>query len=78
METLENSETFETKINKVLNHLQNHSKITSWEAITKYRCSRLAAVIFVLKERGHNITTQRVTENKKHFAVYHFHAASKL
>jgi hypothetical protein len=78
METLEKSETFETKINKVLNHLQTHKQITSWEAITKYKCSRLAAVIYVLKERGHNITTQRVSENKSHFAIYHFHGQRKL
>jgi hypothetical protein len=79
METFEqNQESFETKISKILKHLQTHSQITSWEAISKYQCSRLAAVIFKLKERGHSITTERVTENKSNYAIYHFHGTSNF
>jgi hypothetical protein len=77
METLsEKNESFETKIAKILSHLQTHGQITSWEAISKYRCSRLAAVVFVLKSRGHSITTERVTENKSNYAIYHFHKSN--
>jgi hypothetical protein len=73
---METTETFETKMKSVTDHLIYHKKITSWEAISKYQCSRLAAVIFKLKERGHSITTERVTENKSNYAIYHFHKSN--
>lgn len=49
----------ETQIQKILNHLKIHKSITSWEAIQKYRVTRLSAVIFVLRERGYDIISNR-------------------
>lgn len=49
-----------TKTNDVLNHLQEHGSITSWEAIEKYGATRLSAIIFNLKERGYEIETQNI------------------
>jgi hypothetical protein len=72
------SSSFENKTRLVLKHLQFHKKITSWEAITKYQATRLAAIIFRLKEEGHNITTEMVHEDKKRWAVYHYHEASRF
>lgn len=43
----------------VLWHLQNYGKITSWEAIKEYGITRLAALVFYLKEDGHDIETER-------------------
>ena len=39
----------------VLWHLQNKGHITSWEAIKEYGATRLSAIIFNLRQRGHNI-----------------------
>jgi hypothetical protein len=43
----------------VLKHLEKYGKITSWEAFTKYHCTRLSAVIFQLR-KTHKITTSDV------------------
>lgn len=75
---METKPTFETKIKSVLNHLQYHKTITSWEAITLYRATRLAAVIFILKERGHLIETQMVYEDNTRYAVYHYAGQKKI
>ena len=39
-----------TQIKQVSNHLKEKKKITSWEAIEKYRCTRLSAVIHKLRK----------------------------
>jgi hypothetical protein len=59
-----------SKSNQVLMHLQK-KPITSWEAITKYRVTRLADVIFKLKKKGHNIVTWMVDDGEVRFARYY-------
>lgn len=54
----------------VLNHLQQYGSITSWEAITDYRITRVGAVIYELKRRGHNITSKSETNNGKYYTRY--------
>jgi hypothetical protein len=54
----------------ILNHLKEHKYITQWEAIQKYRITRLSARIYELREKGHNIITNHITENGKTFAEY--------
>lgn len=39
-----------TKTKKVLEHLQKHGSITSWEAITEYGATRLSAIIYNLRQ----------------------------
>lgn len=46
-----------TQCEKVAKHLKGKGSITSWEAIEKFRITRLSAVIFVLKERGFKISS---------------------
>tara|TARA_Y100001938_G_scaffold151183_1_gene247025 strand:+ start:3444 stop:3683 length:240 start_codon:yes stop_codon:yes gene_type:complete len=46
-----------SKKDLILIHLQMHSTITSWEAIQKFKATRLSAIIFNLKQEGHNIIT---------------------
>ena len=41
----------------VLNHLKEHGKITSWEAIQLYKATRLSGIIFTLKQQGYVIDT---------------------
>jgi len=53
----------------VLNHLKK-KPITSWEAITQYRATRLADIIFKLRGRGFNITTEFVENGSIRYARY--------
>ena len=53
----------------VLNHLKKRP-ITSWQAITMYRATRLADIIFKLRGRGFNISTELVEDGKVRYARY--------
>lgn len=53
------------KTQKVLDHLKNGKTITSWEAIQKYRATRLSAIIFNLKEKGYPIASSMVYDVDK-------------
>jgi len=59
-----------TKTDQVLTHLTKNP-ITSWEAIMLYRVTRLADIIFKLKQRGHNIVTKMIDEGEVRFARYY-------
>jgi len=60
-----------SKIKQVEQHLKKYKKITSWEAITKYKATRLSSIIFTLKERGLNIKSVRTHgDDGVHFATY--------
>jgi hypothetical protein len=58
-----------TQIEAILAHL-NRKSITPLEALEKYGCFRLAAVIHKLRSRGIAIKTVDKTENGKTFAQY--------
>ena len=50
----------ETKTRKVLEYLQTHPNgITSMEAITMFGATRLSAIVFNLRKRGFNITSEK-------------------
>ena len=59
-----------SKIDQVLTHLKK-KPITSWEAINLYHATRLADIVFKLKQRGHNIVTYMVNDGEVHFARYY-------
>ena len=59
-----------TKTDKVLKHLQTYKVITSWDAIAHYRATRLSAIIFNLRKRGYNITTEMIYDKGGSYAVY--------
>lgn len=46
----------------VLDYLKKHKSITSWKAIQEFHITRLAAVIFDLKDEGYIISTQRMKD----------------
>jgi hypothetical protein len=56
----------------ILLHLQSGRTITPIDALSKYGCFRLGARIFDLKEAGHPIEKEMVTdpETEKRFARY--------
>lgn len=46
----------------ILKYIQTHKRgITSKEAIEKFGCTRLSAVVHTLKRKGYNITSWRET-----------------
>lgn len=69
---MESTQSFETKTQAVLKHLQENKSITSWEAINLFKATRLSAIIFRLRERGHSITTEMIYENRSNYAIYHY------
>lgn len=61
----------QTQNKMVLEHLQKHGRITSWDAIQKYRVTRLSGRIFDLRHIGYPIKTQTGhSKDGRHFAVY--------
>lgn len=54
-----------TKTEMVLKHLQRYGTITTWTAITKYKATRLSAIIFNLKEQGYDIWSERKSKKDK-------------
>lgn len=59
---------------KILKHLLEHGSITTFEAFSKFKITRLSGRIFDLKELGVNIESNIVYKKKKgetvHYAVY--------
>jgi hypothetical protein len=51
----------ETQCNQVHRHLAAGRTLTTWQAINLFRCTRLAARIAELKERGVKIKTRMLT-----------------
>ena len=58
-----------SQLNEIKQHLLWYDTITSWEAIEKYRITRLSAIIHTLRhEGGMNITsTDKRKENGKNW-----------
>ena len=52
------SEKKTNKTEKVLQHLEKYGHITSLEAIEKYGATRLSAIIFNLRKKGYEISTE--------------------
>lgn len=55
---------------QILEHLLTVGSLTPIEALTKYGCFRLAAVIWRLREEGYHIDTYMVGEGQKQYAEY--------
>lgn len=59
-----------TQRQQVLNHLKTNGTITSWEAITLFRATRLSGIIYSLRKSGYPITSTMETNGNKHYARY--------
>lgn len=63
----------ESKASKIRNYLIKHGSITSWQSITMFRATRLAAEIHNLRKKGWYITTEmKMTDEGNAYAKYHF------
>lgn len=63
-----------TQEEMVLEYLKAGNSLTPLDALQKFGCFRLSAVIFNLKKYGHNIKTEMISNGtrfgKKQFAKY--------
>jgi len=59
-----------TQTEAILDYLKAGHTITPLEALDKFGCFRLGARIWDLVQAGHDIETEIVHQNKKHFARY--------
>ena len=65
-----------SKTQDVLNHLKVYGSISQMEAVEYYNLYRLGSVIFALRKRGYNITTEDIPFTSKYgikgsYAKYH-------
>jgi hypothetical protein len=62
----------QTQIELIENHLKQYGSISSWEAIQKFRITRLSAIIYKLKKHNMIITKEnkRSADGHKWYAEY--------
>lgn len=56
----------ETHYDRILRHLKDYGSITSWEAIEEYGCTRLSAVIYMLRQVGYIITSETISRKNRY------------
>jgi hypothetical protein len=59
-----------TQIDSIRAHLVKGKPITPLEALERYGCFRLAAVIFKIREEGFTVETEMVHKGQKKWASY--------
>lgn len=59
-----------TQVNEVLHHLETNGSITSWQAITLYKITRLAEYVRQLREEGFEIESNWEHGNGKRWVRY--------
>lgn len=65
------SKNLDTKIGKVRAFLEDGNSITSWQAIELFRCTRLSAVIYALRnDYGMAIADKRIYEEDTNYSKY--------
>ncbi|MBV7387249.1 helix-turn-helix domain-containing protein [Pasteurellaceae bacterium TAE3-ERU1] len=55
---------------QVLDALKNGEMVTPLEALRRFGCFRLGAVIYKLRQEGYTIKTHNVRKDGKYFADY--------
>ena len=62
------------QIDLIRKHLKEQGKLTSWEAITKYRITRLSAIIYTLRhtEQMEITSKDRRNEDGKNWVEYRY------
>ena len=57
MNITQNTEDDKTQCELILEHFKKYGSITPWDAVERYRCLRLGARIYDLRQRGYRIAT---------------------
>tara|TARA_R110001592_G_scaffold222996_1_gene478361 strand:+ start:308 stop:547 length:240 start_codon:yes stop_codon:yes gene_type:complete len=60
-----------SQIKQVKHYLESGGKLTPIDALDKFRCFRLAAVVHNLREGGLDVKTKIVKNGKKSYAEYY-------
>jgi len=64
------------KVNKYLQvkkYLQKYKKITTWDAITKFRATRLSDIIFRMRGEGYSIASEwRTNKDGIRYTIYYY------
>lgn len=60
-----------SQLKDVLQYLQTNGSITSMEAFNKFRITRLAACIHILRRYGYNIETEKMS-GKNEYGIYNY------
>lgn len=69
------SKNLDTKIGKVRAFLEDGNTITSWKAIELFRCTRLSAAIYTLRnDYGMAIADKRIYEEDTNYSKYWLNA----
>jgi hypothetical protein len=59
-----------SQLKEIRHYLESGGKLTPLEALDKFGCFRLAAIVHNLREEGLNIKTTMVKQGQKSFAEY--------
>ena len=62
----------ETHYDRILRHLKDYGSITSWEAFEEYGCTRLSAIIFVLRKVGYIINSEKIGRKNRYGKMVYF------
>lgn len=57
---------------RILQHLEEHGSITSWEAIQIYGCTRLSHYIYELRNDGYDIESETVRGLNRYGEKVHY------
>lgn len=60
----------ESQCKMILDYLESGNSITQADAYFKFGCFRLASRISDLKNKGHNIVTNMITNGDRRYASY--------
>ena len=65
----------DSQVMLVLNHMKTKGEINPMDALNKYGCFRLGAIIYILKQEGYSIATRleyftKPSGKRGHYAVY--------
>lgn len=63
---------YKTQYLQVLNHFKQYGSITSIEAISNYKITRLSAIILNLRDDGYSIESEWQSNNTKNWVKYIF------
>lgn len=58
------------KTQKIIKYLEDNKKITSWEAIMKFKYTRLSDIIYVLRKKGWQIESEHKQDDESVWVQY--------
>lgn len=60
-----------SQIKKIRHYLESGGRLTPIDALNKFNCFRLAAVVFNLREDGLPVKTKTIKDGQKSYAEYY-------